>query len=183
MAQFTKKAILDSFVRLLERTPFDKITVKKIVDDCEINRNTFYYYFNDIYDLLDEWLITETKAIFSKNDDSTNKSITCFKVMSLTNMRVMYNLYNSETRDRLELYLDKIIGYSMRDYVSNKADGIDVSSEDIDLIADFSKNAVVGMILGRLRIKSSTIIDEEFEKVEEMIDFFTENALEQKRKK
>lgn len=30
MAQFTKKAILDSFVELISERPFDKITVKDI---------------------------------------------------------------------------------------------------------------------------------------------------------
>lgn len=43
MAQFTKQAIINSFLKLLEETPLDKITVKDIVEDCGINRNTFYY--------------------------------------------------------------------------------------------------------------------------------------------
>ncbi|MFQ8953164.1 MAG: TetR/AcrR family transcriptional regulator [Oscillospiraceae bacterium] len=41
MAQFTKKAILDSFVELISERPFDKITVKDIVTRCGVNRNTF----------------------------------------------------------------------------------------------------------------------------------------------
>ena len=40
MSQFTKKAIIDSFVKLLNKTSLDKITVKDIVDDCGVNRNT-----------------------------------------------------------------------------------------------------------------------------------------------
>ena len=54
MAQFTKQAIINSFLKLLEETPLDKITVKDIVEDCGINRNTFYYYYHDIYALLEE---------------------------------------------------------------------------------------------------------------------------------
>ena len=42
MASFTRKAIMDSCLRLLEERPVDKITVKDIVEDCGINRNTFY---------------------------------------------------------------------------------------------------------------------------------------------
>ena len=52
---FTKKAIMDSFLHLLEKKPLDKITVRDIVDDCGINRNTFYYYFQDIYAVLEEY--------------------------------------------------------------------------------------------------------------------------------
>ena len=54
MAAFTKKAIMDSFLHLMEKKPLDKITVRDIVDDCGINRNTFYYYFQDIYAVLEE---------------------------------------------------------------------------------------------------------------------------------
>ena len=53
MPKFTKTAIMQSFVKLLDSTPFDRITVKDIVDDCGVNRNTFYYNFEDIYALVD----------------------------------------------------------------------------------------------------------------------------------
>ena len=55
MPSFTKKAIMDSFLGLMEKKPLDKITVRDIVDDCGINRNTFYYYFQDIYAVLEEY--------------------------------------------------------------------------------------------------------------------------------
>ena len=48
MPAFTKKAIADSFLKLLREKPLDKITIKDIVEDCGINRNTFYYHFEDI---------------------------------------------------------------------------------------------------------------------------------------
>lgn len=51
MARFTKDAIMKSFLKLLEKKSFEKITVKDIVEDCGVNRKTFYYYFADIYDL------------------------------------------------------------------------------------------------------------------------------------
>ena len=54
MQKDTKKMISDTFVELLEKKPFDKITIKDIVETCGINRNTFYYYYSDIYDLLEE---------------------------------------------------------------------------------------------------------------------------------
>ena len=41
MADFTKKAISMSIMRLLDEKPLKQITVKDIVDDCGINRNTF----------------------------------------------------------------------------------------------------------------------------------------------
>ena len=46
MANFTKKAIQESFLRLLMERPLSQITVKDVVADCGVNRNTFYYYFH-----------------------------------------------------------------------------------------------------------------------------------------
>ena len=49
----TKTAITEAFQELLEETPINKITVKSIVERCGINRNTFYYYFDGIPDLVE----------------------------------------------------------------------------------------------------------------------------------
>ena len=44
----TKRGISEVFWQLLEEMPYNKITVKAIVDRCQLNRNTFYYHFQDI---------------------------------------------------------------------------------------------------------------------------------------
>ena len=59
----TKKLISSTFVELLSAKPFDRITIKDIVDACGINRNTFYYYYSDIYDLLEEIFANELKLL------------------------------------------------------------------------------------------------------------------------
>ena len=43
----TKNAIVEAFWQLLDEKPFNKITVKNIVELCGVNRNTFYYHFSD----------------------------------------------------------------------------------------------------------------------------------------
>ncbi len=49
MSIYTKKSIMDSFVKMLSQKPFDKITIKDIIEGCGLNRGTFYYYYDDIY--------------------------------------------------------------------------------------------------------------------------------------
>ncbi len=51
----TKKAIAYTFKDLLKEKPFNKITVNDIACQCNINRQTFYYHFQDIPDLV-EWI-------------------------------------------------------------------------------------------------------------------------------
>ena len=55
MSQVTKRALAASLIKLLSQKPLDKVTVKDIIEDCGVNRQTFYYHFKDIYDLVD-WI-------------------------------------------------------------------------------------------------------------------------------
>ena len=56
MAALTKMAIVKAFEELARVKNVDRITVKEITDKCQISRNTFYYHFKDIYDVLEEML-------------------------------------------------------------------------------------------------------------------------------
>ena len=52
MSQLTQQAIVETTMRLVEQKTVKKITVRDIVEACGITRNTFYYYFHDIYEVL-----------------------------------------------------------------------------------------------------------------------------------
>ena len=54
----TKKVLASSLKELMRHKPFSKITVKEIIQNCGVNRNTFYYHFDDIYALL-RWMLTD----------------------------------------------------------------------------------------------------------------------------
>ena len=72
MANLTKKAIAVSVTRLLEKKPLDKITIREITDDCGMTRNTFYYHFQDIYDLCSWIFAAQAEELIGryKKDDS-----------------------------------------------------------------------------------------------------------------
>ena len=52
MSDLTKQALIASFKKLLETEPFDKITISDITNDCGLSRQTFYYHFRDIFDMI-----------------------------------------------------------------------------------------------------------------------------------
>ncbi|NLY79123.1 MAG: TetR family transcriptional regulator [Lysinibacillus sp.] len=58
----TRKLIMDSFIELSSKKEFKDITVKDITEEAMINRATFYYHFEDIYDLLEK-VLTEVLSI------------------------------------------------------------------------------------------------------------------------
>ncbi|MFQ8900568.1 MAG: TetR/AcrR family transcriptional regulator [Lachnospira eligens] len=61
ISRIYKKSDNGLFLNMLKRKNIDRVTVTDICEECGINRNTFYYYFSDIYDVLDSVLIEETK--------------------------------------------------------------------------------------------------------------------------
>ena len=47
---------MDALIKLSSKKEFKDITVKDITSEAMINRATFYYHFEDIYDLLEKAL-------------------------------------------------------------------------------------------------------------------------------
>ena len=52
--RYTKSVICDCFLELLKDQPIQKITVKAICEKADINRSTFYRYYKDAYDLMEQ---------------------------------------------------------------------------------------------------------------------------------
>lgn len=53
----TKVLIAEAYIALTERKPIDKITVKDVVETCGITRQTFYYHYQDLLDVI-EWIVS-----------------------------------------------------------------------------------------------------------------------------
>ena len=66
MSNLTERAIKESFIKLLGEKPLAQISVRMIVEDCGINRNSFYYHFQDIPTLLGEIIREEVDRIISQ---------------------------------------------------------------------------------------------------------------------
>lgn len=149
MAQFTEKAIIASFIKLLNLRPFDKITIKDIVEDCGINRNTFYYHFEDIPSLVRVILNAEAEKAFAGQETmvSWEEGFIAAARFALENKKLVYHLYNSVRREEVERYLNDIAGEVMRRYVEMIAADLPSEEKDRRLIVSFYKAALVGMIV------------------------------------
>jgi AcrR family transcriptional regulator len=64
----TRKLIMDAFIELSEKKEFKEITIKDITTEAMINRATFYYHFEDIYDLLEK-VLSEVLLVHHLNYD------------------------------------------------------------------------------------------------------------------
>lgn len=161
MPQFTKKAIVETFLELLREHSLDKITVKDIVEKCGINRNTFYYYYKDIYDLIDDVFAIETKRALEdeKRYDTWYEELHRVALFVLENKSAIAHIYYSKSRDVLENYLFTISGKIIRGYVEREAKRLEVKDEDKEFVCTFYGYSLVGMTLDW--IKGNTKVDSE----------------------
>ena len=66
----TKIVLAASLRNLMKTKPFDKIKIREIVDGCGLNRQTFYYHFQDIYELV-EWMYQHDGELIIKDTYKT----------------------------------------------------------------------------------------------------------------
>ncbi|ENK1242834.1 TetR/AcrR family transcriptional regulator [Clostridium sporogenes] len=147
--QYTKKMIREVFIKMLNERPLNKITVKDIATSCEINRNTFYYYYTDIYALLSEIFQTELQTVIDEYNDtlSWEESFIVAAKFALENKTAVYHVYNSMQREELVNYIYNVSGNVMIRYIERVSDGISASLEDIKLIASFYQCALTEMVV------------------------------------
>ncbi|MBU5270487.1 TetR/AcrR family transcriptional regulator [Clostridium cochlearium] len=150
MAQhYTRKMIREVFINLLNERPLNKITVKDIATVCEINRNTFYYHYTDIYALLSEIFQIELQTVIDEYNDtlSWEESFIVATKFALENKTAIYHVYNSMQREELVNYIYNVSGNIMTLYIEKISNGISASSGDKKLIASFYQCALTEMVL------------------------------------
>lgn len=149
MAQTTKRALAASLKKLLQRKPLDKITITDIAEDCEVNRQTFYYHFQDIYDLI-EWIyINDADKALDGNKTYETWQQGFYQIFEyvLENKAFVSNTYHSVSREHLERFLYHETYRLILGVVQEKAADMHIREEDMAFIADFYKFAFVGLML------------------------------------
>lgn len=153
MAKFTRQAIMYSLLKLLQEKSIDKITVKDICELCEINRNTFYYYYSDIYQVLEELLKFETEKSLKEDQkyESFYEDFLKRYHLIIEYKKAVYNLYNSKNRDLILKYFQDITEDFVEKYVYKEVKGKKLLPEDIKFIIDFYSSSIIGNIFRWMR--------------------------------
>lgn len=122
-----------------------------IADDCGINRQTFYYHFRDIYDLV-EWIYVEDAATAvgdKKTYDTWQQGyLGLFRYVE-ENRGFILRTYHSLSREHLERFLFGLTYNFLMDVIEEKAGELRMSvrREDKDFIARFYKYGFVGLVV------------------------------------
>ncbi len=149
MPNFTRKAIEESFLKLLSQRPLSQITVKDIVEDCGISRNSFYYHFADLPALVEEIVGEKVRSLIQKHPTVSSVE-ECFDViieLVMENKRAVYHIYNSVSRDVFERYLMDICQYIASSYVKAEFAEKSLGEEDLQALIRFHKCECFGAVI------------------------------------
>lgn len=165
MSQTTKKALAASLKKLLSGKPLDKITVTDIAEDCGVNRQTFYYHFRDIYDLLEWFFLSEATSTVEGNKtyDTWQQGYLQIFDRMLDNKSFILHTYHSVSKEELEKYLFDITHDFLMEVIEEKAQGTKATEKEKEFIATFYKYGFTGLLLGwiagGMKEKPDEIID------------------------
>ena len=153
MAQLTKTAIMDAFIRLLEQTPMDQITVQAITAECGISRNTFYYHYSDIYALLKAVLRRDMDMLMARRSPGERASEGLGRLFGYVSarQRMFYHIYNAVGHAAMEDYLLEATWGLFMAYLRDAAEGLSPSEEDLEYMCFSYQFMLIGMLLGWVR--------------------------------
>ncbi|MDO4554753.1 MAG: TetR/AcrR family transcriptional regulator [Lachnospiraceae bacterium] len=169
----TKKKMAGVLKELLEKKHFHKITIEELVEKTGMTRQSFYYHFADIYDLLAYLCQLEVENWFSDLDES---SFTAWLDSLLLHMEGSRHLF--------ERIFDEVRGGVIHDYIFDKMKdqfkevirkphvviALKLETEEqIDFAADFLSDSIFWFFFMKVTKKSKIEREEFAEKYAEFL--------------
>lgn len=139
-----KQEFASALMEMLEKVPLEDITVKDIVSRCGVSRQSFYYYFNDIYDIVEWIFLQETEKEVAEYSNINTWYFGYMLVLKWIkkNRLLVLNTYKSVRRDYIENFLNRVLYPYIEKVVEEQAQGMRVTKEQKEFIANFYTIAI-----------------------------------------
>ncbi len=147
----TREAIKNSFLRLLEERPLREITVKEIVGDCKVNRNSFYYHFKDIPALLEEIIRDYADGIIARQARSLADCLEAAASFAMEHRQAVLHINQSAHRDLFELCLMDLCRRVVEDYAAAAIGSLPIRPEDREVLVRFYQCECFGQVMAWLQ--------------------------------
>ncbi len=144
----SKEAIINSFKQLMRQKTFDKISISDITNNCYLNRQTFYYHFQDKYELMNYIYYNEIFLPLVDNLDEENYDYKFFQMFEkMKNEQYLYeNALSMNSDYGFKQYLFSVIEELVTIICENK--------KTIDI--KFYTHGIVGVIIDWIKLGMNT---------------------------
>jgi probable dihydroxyacetone kinase regulator len=169
----TKTALATSLKKFMSKKPLSKITVSEIIADCNVNRKTFYYHFDDIYALL-KWTLEQEAVDVVKDFNLLNdyEEVIRFVVRYVReNAHILNCAYDSMGRDELKRFLyhdfESLIRRAVND--TEKNCGLSVTEDFKTFLSDFFTEAAASKLVNCFQDSNDPDVDQIIRHISVMI--------------
>lgn len=150
MISVTKQKIADAFLEAAQHKPIDKVTVKDVVSICGITRQTFYYHFQDLLEVV-EWLVGERVDMLLEETMAAESPKAAIRVM-LSTVSEQPDFIKQLMRSRKREEAERIFFDAARTFFSALMRRASVAPNikhpsDLDVALTFYASAMVGVLM------------------------------------
>lgn len=149
MSNLTKKALLSAFGALIEEKPFNKITITDLTARCGINRMTFYYHFDNIYELMIWGLEMQMNEASRDCVNYENWKTGYLRIFhfALEHKTYIKKIFQTIEQEHLERYLNQIAERMVLAVIEEKSGDRTLNEDDKLFTAQICAHVLVGTLV------------------------------------
>ena len=151
-----KAMIAGTLNDLLAHKSLDKITVKELVETCHISRQTYYYHFRDLMEVVEWYLhrVLEESIQTMLTAPDCREAIRNLVQVTFQHRTLIQQLLASQRRAEIErLFLQGVRTY-LEAMLRQKAPAPALSAVDAETLLCFYASGMVGLVLSALERRS-----------------------------
>lgn len=139
----------DALRKKMTVKPLNKITIQEIVGECGLNRQTFYYHFKDIYDLL-HWLYEyDAEEILNNRITTDTWRDNLLKVLQYLeeNKQMCLCALRSMQHDYLRRFLYADVEPVVMDLVEELSQGLQIAESYKNFVTHFYTVSIAALLI------------------------------------
>ena len=173
----TQRELCDAFWQLLEEKPYRRITVRDIVERCRLNRNTFYYHFQDIPSLAEFSVKAWIDQTIKENRDAgmPEADLTVIAREAYKHRNALMHIYRFSRRENFIRYLYEISLYITRSCIDDAPNKEKLKTEDLCIFEKICNCTIAGLALDWLDAGGSYELSDFAEKLGSVFHIFSGN--------
>lgn len=147
MAVDVKEVLAEAAVRLLLENK-GNLTVKDIVDECNLSRQAFYYHFRDIPDLL-RWYLEQDIEMLRKELDGSpvdEASLKRFMLLAISSEAYLKKTQNTKYAAEMQGIMRKLLSDLFIESARSNGFFSQLSQSDLDILVRYHSLAFIGLL-------------------------------------
>ena len=146
----TEQRIKNSFVALLNEKRINEITVNDIAEKSRINRNTFYYHFKNVPNLVETMAKETMDEVVAEHPLAHGSVENCLIAIVETiknNQKIIYQIYDSSNRKFFEWHLWRMLDYLFSALIESSNDKRNFTDEEKEVLKKCLEFEAFGFII------------------------------------